>query len=54
MDDGLLRRCSIIEDHLDSLGNTRRPVAERIAFSKKHFAVAGPVPVSEPDPAVTP
>jgi len=54
MDDGLLRRCRIVEDHLDSLGNTRRPAAERIAFSKKHFAVAGPVPVSEAEPAVIP
>ncbi len=54
MDDGLLRRCSIIEDHLDGLGNTRRPAAERIAFSKTHFAIAGPVPVSEPAPPVTP
>lgn len=54
MDDGLLRRCRIIEDHLDRLGNNRRPAAERIAFSKTHFAVAGPVPVSEPAPPVTP
>ena len=54
MDDGLLRRCRIIEDHLDRLGNTRRPAAERIAFSKTHFAIAGPVPVSEPAPPVTP
>ncbi len=54
MDDDLLRRCRIIEDHLDRLGNTRRPAAERIAFSKTHFAIAGPVPVSEPAPPVTP
>ena len=54
MDDGLLRRCRIIEDHLDRLGNNRRPAAERIGLSKTHFAVAGPVPVSEPAPPVTP
>jgi hypothetical protein len=54
MDDGLLRRCRIIEDHLESLGNTRRPAAERISFSKKHFAIAGPVPPGDSATVITP
>lgn len=43
-DDGLLRRCQLVEAHLDSLGEVERPAAERVAFSKEHFAVARPVP----------
>ena len=43
MDDGLLRRCQIVENHLADLKGEIRPVAERVTFSKREFAVAGPV-----------
>ena len=39
-DDGLLRRCRIVEDHLDGLDWTMEPVARRLALSKREFAVA--------------
>ncbi|MED5431027.1 MAG: sugar-transfer associated ATP-grasp domain-containing protein, partial [Pseudomonadota bacterium] len=51
MDDGLLRRCRIIEDHLETVGDKDLPAAERIAFSKSKFAVAGPVAVEPQDPS---
>ena len=47
MDDGLLRRCQIIEKQLEALKDETRPVAERVAFAKQQFAVAGPVPAEE-------
>ena len=50
MDDGLLRRCRIVEKQLDSLKGEDRPVSERIAFSKQQFAVAGPVPQEQEAP----
>ena len=43
MDDGLLRRCQIVEKQLEALKGETRPVAERVAFAKQQFAVAGPV-----------
>ena len=39
-DDGLLRRCRIVEDHLDSLEWNLEPVARRLMLSKREFAVA--------------
>ena len=51
MDDGLLRRCRIIEDYLESVGDKDLPAAERIAFSKSKFAVAGPVAVEPQEPS---
>lgn len=47
MDDGLLRRCQIIEKQLEALKDETRPVAERVAFAKQQFAVAGPVLAEE-------
>ncbi|MGB2248156.1 MAG: alpha-L-glutamate ligase-like protein [Alcanivorax sediminis] len=46
MDDGLLRRCSIVEKRLEALKGEDRPAAERVEFSKQQFAVAGVVPVA--------
>jgi hypothetical protein len=44
MDDGLLRRCRQVEQHLEQLNDEDRPAPERVAFSKQQFAVAGVVP----------
>jgi hypothetical protein len=45
MDDGLARRCRIIEKRVEEAGGETLPAEERIAFSKQQFAVAGLVPV---------
>ncbi|HEX5677170.1 MAG TPA: alpha-L-glutamate ligase-like protein [Alcanivorax sp.] len=39
-DDGLLRRCRVVEDHLDSLDWSLEPVPRRLVLSKREFAVA--------------
>ena len=39
-DDGLLRRCRIVEDHLDGLDWKLEPVARRLTLAKREFAVA--------------
>lgn len=39
-DDGLLRRCRIVEEHLDTLDGQLEPVARRLALAKREFAVA--------------
>ncbi|WP_133491600.1 alpha-L-glutamate ligase-like protein [Alcanivorax sp. 24] len=45
-DDGLLRRCGIVERHLEQRGKDEGEelVAQRVLFSKRHFAVATPEP----------
>jgi len=42
IDDGLLRRCQVVEGELETLGELAdaEPVARRVMFSKKHFAAA--------------
>lgn len=47
MDDGLLRRCAIVEERLAAVKGKDLPAAERVEFSKQQFAVAGVVPVQE-------
>lgn len=42
IDDGLLRRCRVVEEHLARLGDDAElePVERRVALAKRHFAVA--------------
>ncbi|EKF76145.1 hypothetical protein A11A3_01585 [Alcanivorax hongdengensis A-11-3] len=49
MDDGLERRCRIIEKRIEQVGGETLPAQERIAFSKQQFAVAGLVPAPSAD-----